>query len=67
MATRGKMRALLLKVWNQRFQLKGKPFNPINSSLKQENIKKKLTLPRFTDKPSGGSGSNSEPVKKEEN
>lgn len=67
METRGKMRAFLFKVWNQRFQLKAKPFNPINSSLKQENIKKKLNLRRFTDKPSGGSGSNSEPVKKEEN
>lgn len=67
METRGKVRAFLLKVWNQRFWLKAKTFNPINSSLKQENIKKILNLLCFTDKLSGGSGSNSEPVKKEEN
>lgn len=67
METRGKMRAFLFKVWNQRFRRKAKPFNLINSSLKQENIKKKLNLLCFTDKPSGGSGSNSEPVTKEEN
>lgn len=66
METRGKVRAFLFKAWNQRFWLKAKTFNPINSSLKQ-NIKKILNLLCFTDKLSGGSGSNSEPVKKEEN
>lgn len=68
METRGKkVRVFLFRVWNQRFWLKAKTFNPMNSSLKQENIKKILNRLCFTDKLSGGSGSNSEPVRKEEN
>lgn len=61
------LRAFLFKIWNQGFQLKAKTFHLINFSLKQENIKKRLNPRCFTDKPSGGSGSNSESVKKEEN
>ena len=61
------VRAFLFQVWNQRFHFMTKTFNLVDSSLKLENIKKRLHLLHFTDEPSGGSGSNSEPVKKEEN